>query len=47
MSKIDAISEESIEEFDNNESSLKSKETKYKKYYTEYYKPTPHEYLER
>lgn len=44
---IDAISEEPIEEFDNNESSLKSKETKYKKYYTEYYKPTPHEYLER
>ena len=43
---IDTISEESIEEFDNNESSLKSKETKYKKYYTEYYKPTPHEYLE-
>ena len=44
---IDTISEEPIEEFDNNESSLKSKETKYKKYYTEYYKPTPHEYLER
>lgn len=43
---IDTISEEPIEEFDNNESSLKSKETKYKKYYTEYYKPTPHEYLE-
>lgn len=44
---IDTISEEPIEEFDNNEPSLKSKETKYKKYYTEYYKPTPHEYLER
>lgn len=44
---IDAISDDPIEKFDNNESSLKSKETKYKKYYTEYYKPTPHEYLER
>ncbi len=43
---IDAISDDPIEKFDNNESSLKSKETKYKKYYTEYYKPTPHEYLE-
>lgn len=43
---IDAISTEPIEEFDNDKLVSTQKQSKYKKYYTEDYKPTPHEYLE-
>ncbi|MGN1129948.1 MAG: Fic/DOC family protein [Ruminococcus sp.] len=43
---IDAISNEPIEDIDIGDSKSKTKETKYKKYYTADYKPTPHEYVE-
>ena len=43
---IDAISSEPIEDTDIDDLESKTKETKYKKYYTGDYKPTPHEYVE-
>lgn len=43
---IDAISNEPIEDTDIGDLVSKTKETKYKKYYTGDYKPTPHEYVE-
>ena len=43
---IDAISNEPIEDTDIDGLESKTKETKYKKYYTGDYKPTPHEYVE-
>ena len=43
---IDAISNEPIEDTDIGDLESKTKETKYKKYYTGDYKPTPHEYVE-
>lgn len=43
---LDAISTEPIENSESDDSASELKETKYKKYYTEDYKPTPHEYLE-
>ena len=42
---IDAISNEPIEDTDIDGLESKTKETKYKKYYTGDYKPTPHEYV--
>ena len=41
---IDAISETPIEEYEA-EADVEDKATKYKKYYTNDYKPTPHEYV--
>lgn len=41
---IDAISETPIEEYEA-ETHEKDKASKYKKYYTKDYKPTPHEYV--
>lgn len=43
---IEAISNEPIEDTDIDGLESKTKETKYKKYYTGDYKPTPHEYVE-
>lgn len=43
---IDAISSKPIEDTDIDDLESKTKETKYKKYYTGDYKPTPHEYVE-
>lgn len=43
---LDAISTEPIEDTDKIEEATEEKTSKYEKYYTEDYKPTPHEYIE-
>ena len=42
----DAISTDSIDDSVETEDTVKEKSLKYEKYYTEDYKPTPHEYIE-
>lgn len=43
---LDAICTDPIEESEDNEVESETKSSKYEKYYTKGYKPTPHEYIE-
>lgn len=43
---LDAISTDPIEDDDEIENDDQEKSAKYERYYTEDYKPTPHEYVE-
>ncbi|MEE3438606.1 Fic/DOC family protein [Ruminococcus sp.] len=44
---FDAISEEPIEDYVDSENVIETKNSKYEKYYTKDYTPTPHEYIEK